>query len=221
VQDVRGTVLVSASFTFGSVVIVPLLARLAERHPHLTVDLRLEDQLVDLVAEGVDVAVRAGSPPPDTTALVAHPLFTMQRVLVAAPRRLRAHAPPRTPSQLARHVCLVQVTPAGAQVRWRLRRGDAEQTIDVRGPVRSNAPSALRQLALDGAGIAFLPEWLVVDDLAHGRLRRVLPEWASASITAWALHRTELRGVPRVRAFIDALPRAWPLPARTRGRAHS
>lgn len=209
-RDVRGTVLVSASFTFGSVMIAPVLARLAERHPRLTVDLRLEDQLVDLVAEGIDVAVRAGAPPPDTTALVAHPLFAMQRVLVAAPRWLRSHGTPREPSQLARSTCLVQVTPAGVQVRWNLRRGDAEQTIDVRGPIRSNAPVALRELAVDGAGIAYLPDWLIADDLSRGRLRRVLPEWASPPITAWALHRAELRGVPRVRAFIEALPRSPP-----------
>src|ERR1043165_4922317 len=163
-RTVRGTVLVSASLTFGSVVIVPLLARLAERHPHLRVDLRLEDHLVDLVAEGVDVAIRAGSPPPDSTAVVAHPLFSMQRMLFASPRWLRAHGVPREPAQLARRACLVQVTPAGVPVRWHLRRGDVEQTIDVHGPLRSNAPLALRDLALDGAGIAYLPDWLVRDD---------------------------------------------------------
>jgi DNA-binding transcriptional LysR family regulator len=220
-RGVRGTVLVSASLTFGSVVIVPLLARLTERHPHLTVDLRLEDHLVDLVAEGVDVAVRAGPPPPDSTAFVAQPLFAMQRLLVAAPRWLRAHGAPREPSQLVRHACLVQVTPAGVQVRWQLRRDDAEHIVDVRGPLRSNAPSALRELALDGVGIAYLPDWLVAEDIARGRLRRVLPEWASAPVTAWAVYRAELRGVPRVRAFIDALPRVAPASpvARTRRRA--
>jgi DNA-binding transcriptional LysR family regulator len=217
-RAVRGTVLVSASLTFGSVMIVPLLASLAERHPHLRVDLRLEDHLVDLVAEGVDVAVRAGSPPPDSTAFVAHPLFAMQRMLVASPRWLRTHGAPREPAQLVRRTCLLQVTSAGVPVRWQLRRGDVEQTIDVRGPLRSNAPIALRDLALDGAGIAYLPDWLVSDDLARGRLRRVLPEWASASFMAWALHRAELRGVPRIRAFIEALPRSAPLPA---GRSRS
>lgn len=216
-RSVRGNVLVSASFTFGTTVIVPLLARLADRHPHLTVDLRLEDRLVDLVAEGVDVAVRAGSPPPDSTAFVAHPLFAMHRMLVASPRWLRANGTPREPSQLLRHPCLIQITPAGVQVRWQLRRHRDrdepadEQTIDVRGPVRSNTPSALRELALDGAGIAFLPDWLVVDDLARGRLRRVLPDWGSAPIMSWAIHRAELRGAPRIRAFIEALPRAPPV----------
>jgi len=221
-RSVRGTVVVSASLTFGSVLIVPRLAGVAARYPHLVVDLRLDDRLVDLVAEGVDVAVRAGSPPPDSTAFVAHPLFAMHRILVAAPRLLRAHGVPREPSHLVRYPCLVQVTPAGAVVRWLLRRTDREtndrpddagsdaavdETVDVHGPVRSNAPIALRDLAVDGAGIGYLPDWLVANDLACGRLRRVLPSWASPAIMAWAFHRAELRGAPRVRAFVDALSR--------------
>src|SRR3954469_23512064 len=76
---VRGRVVVSASLTFGAAVIVPRLPKLAEEHPELVIDLRLEDQLVDLVGEGVDLAVRAGSPPPDSSAFIAHPIFSMCR----------------------------------------------------------------------------------------------------------------------------------------------
>jgi len=213
-RSVRGTIVVSASLTFGSVLIVPRLAGVAARYPHLVVDLRLDDRLVDLVAEGVDVAVRAGAPPPDSTAFVAHPLFAMHRILVAAPRLLRAHGVARDPSHLVRYPCLVQVTPAGTVVRWLLRPTDRgtnddsiDETVDVHGPVRSNAPIALRDLAVDGAGIGYLPDWLVANDLACGRLRRVLPSWASPAIMAWAFHRAELRGAPRVRAFIEALSR--------------
>jgi len=205
---VSGSLVVSASLTFGTTLVVPRLRRLVEKHPKLKIDLRLEDQLVDLVAEGVDVAIRAGSPPPDSTAFVAHPIMSMERILVAAPRWLRKHGSPRRPEQLARKDALVQVTPAGNVVRWVLRRGAAGEAtpIDVRGQVRANAPLALRTLAVDGLGVAFLPDWLVEDDIAEGRLRRVLPEWSSGPITAWAIHRTELRGSPRVRALLEALP---------------
>jgi DNA-binding transcriptional LysR family regulator len=206
---VHGRLVVSTSLTFGTSVIVPCLAKLSERHPHLVVDLRLEDQLVDLVGEGVDVAVRAGSPPPDSTAFIAHPVLTMDRILVASPRWLRKHGTPREPEQLGRHACLIQVTPAGTVIPWTLRRADAREmarTIEVHGRLRTNAPSALRDLAVDGAGIAYLPDWLVTEALERGALRRVLPGWSSAPITAWAIHRLELRGSPRVRAFLDALP---------------
>jgi len=204
-KTVRGTLVVSASLTYGMVVVVPRLRELRRQHPELVVDLRLEDQLVDLVGEGVDIALRAGVDPPDSTAVIAHPLSTMERIVVASPRWLRAHGTPREPEQLARHECLLQVTPAGHVVRWKLRAGETEQTVDVRGKLRSNAPIALRDLAIDHGGLAYLPSWLVTDDLAKRRLRRVLPGWASPALQAWAIHRAELRGAARVRAFLDAM----------------
>jgi DNA-binding transcriptional LysR family regulator len=204
-RSVQGNLVVSASLTFGSLIIVPRLRALVTRHPRLTVDLRLEDNLVDLVGEGVDVAVRAGSPPPDSTAFFAQPLFAMDRVLVASPAWLRKHGTPRAPHELARCECLVQVTPAGTPVRWLLVRGSEQVTPEVRGSLRTNAPSALRDLAEAGAGIAYLPDWVVEGALAEGRLRRVLPGWSSPPISAWAVHRTELRGAPRLRAFLEAM----------------
>lgn len=206
----RGTLVVSASLTFGSVIVLPMLTALSERHPELVIDLRLEDQLVDLVGEGVDVAIRAGSSPPDSTAYLARPVFAMRRVLVAAPKWLRKHGMPRKPEQLAALPCLLQVTPAGMLVRWSLQRGDVHTVVEVAGNLRSNAPMALRDLAVAGAGVAYVPDWLVTDDIEAGRLRRVLPEWSSESIDAWAIHRSELRGAPKLRAFLDAFPRTAP-----------
>jgi DNA-binding transcriptional LysR family regulator len=206
----RGTLVVSTSLTFGTFVIVPLLRSLIEQHPALTIELRLEDQLIDIVAEGVDVAVRAGTPPPDTTAFVAHPLSTMRRILVASPAYLRRHAAPKAPHGLARHVCLAQVTPAGSVIAWKLQLADGgvEHTLDVRGPLRTNAPLALRDAARLGTGVAYLPDWLVAPDLESNALRRVLPRWASAPLGAWAIHRAELRGTPRLRIFVAALREA-------------
>src|SRR4051812_33889535 len=153
-RDVSGRLGISAPLTFGASVIVPRLPKLAAQHPRLVIDLRLEDQLIDLVAEGVDVAVRAGSPPPDSTAFVARALFSMQRILVASPRWLKRHGTPREPDQLTGHDSLIQVPPAGIVVPWFLGLDggrEGPQAIDVHGRLRSNAPSALRELALRGA----------------------------------------------------------------------
>jgi DNA-binding transcriptional LysR family regulator len=204
-KAVRGVLVVSASFSFGTRLIVPRLRALLDKHPGLIVDLRLEDKIVDLVAEGVDVAVRAGSPPPDSTAFVAQEIRSMRRILVAAPRVVRKHGAPKTPDDLAKLPCLLQVTPQGALVRWTLHRGDEQRIVDVDGPVRTNAPITLRELALDGLGVAYVPDWLVNDDVDAGRLRRLLPEWSSHPIMGWAIHRSELRGSPRVRAFVEAM----------------
>lgn len=211
-RGVRGRLVISASLTFGQLIIVPRLVALSEAHPQLVIDLRLEDHLIDLVAEGVDVAIRAGSPPPDSTAFVAHPIFSMDRVLVASPNWLKKHGAPRTPEQLAGRDCLIQVTPAGIVVPWSMRRSAEEppRVVEVHGRLRGNAPMALRDLALAGAGIAYLPDFLVADALKSGSLRRVLPEWASGPITAWLVHRAELRGRARIGAFLAAMPRVSP-----------
>ncbi len=203
-KSARGMLVVSVSVSFGLVLVVPRLPRLREDHPHLVVDLRLEDQLVDLVGEGVDIALRAGSPPPDSTSYVATPIKEMTRILVASPSWLRKHRP-RTPRQLAAMPCLVQITPSGTTIRWVLQRDEDSVALDVKGPSRSNAPIALRDMAIAGLGVAYVPEELVAPELASGRLKRVLPEWASAPITANAVYRTELRRDPRIRAFLDAI----------------
>ncbi|MEO7732848.1 MAG: LysR family transcriptional regulator [Kofleriaceae bacterium] len=200
----RGTLVVSVSVSFGLLFVVPRLAALAEHHPQLVIDLRLEDQLVDLVGEGVDVALRAGSPPPDSTSYVATPIKVMTRILVASPSWLRMHKP-RSPRQLVALPCLVQITPSGTTIRWHLQREDESVTLDVKGPARSNAPIALRDMAIAGLGAAYVPEMLVRSELASGTLKRVFPDWASPPITANAVYRTELRRDPRIRAFLDAI----------------
>ncbi|MEO8700562.1 MAG: LysR substrate-binding domain-containing protein [Kofleriaceae bacterium] len=205
-RSVRGTLVVSASLSFGLLAVVPRLTALVERHPDLVVDLRLEDRVVDLVGDGIDVALRAGAAPPDSTAYVASPIATMIRVLVAAPGWLRKH-PVRTPLQLARHPCLVQITPTGALIRWQLVRAGEAVTVEVRGPLRSSAPIALRDMAIAGAGIAYVPDWLVEADLARGTLVRVLPEWASPPIAASAVYRAHMRGDARLTAFLSVLGR--------------
>jgi DNA-binding transcriptional LysR family regulator len=207
-RGARGTLVVSAPVTLASLLVLPRLPRLVKTHPELAVDLRLEDQFVDLVAEGVDVAVRGGAAPPDSTAFVAHPLLSFSRHAVASPAYLRKRGTPRDPTQLARHECLVQLGGAGPHTRWSFTRGEAEHIVEVRGRLRANAPLALRDLARAGLGIALLPTWLTADDVAAGSLRALFEGWSGPSVTAWAIYRAELRGSARIRAFLEAMPSA-------------
>lgn len=203
-RTAAGTLVVAASFTFGTLALAPRLPALLAKHPGLRIDLRLEDRLTDLVGEGVDVAIRAGLPPPDSASVVAQPLVEMRRIVVAAPRTKK----PRTPDDLARLPAVLQVTPAGSLVRWTLTRGAESVTVEPLARLRVSAPIVIRDLAVAGAGLAYLPTWLVEDDLAAGRLVRLLPEWESVPSMAYALFRTELRGAPRLRVLLAAL--SWP-----------
>jgi len=202
---VQGMVVVSAGITLGSALVVPRLKELAQKHPKLAVELRLEDRVVDLSSEAVDVAVRGGVAPPDTTRVVAHPLLTFRRFAVASPAYLAKRGVPKNPEELTAHCCLMQLREAGGLPVWRFVRDGEERLVAVRGAIRTNAPLAIRDLAREGAGVALLPEWLVEQDLAHKSLRRILGEWCTEPVSVWAIYRTELRRSPRVRAFIEAI----------------
>lgn len=202
-RSIAGRLSVSAPFTFALHHVVPRLERLTSRHPGLTVDLMLEDNVVDLVARGIDVAVRAGLNPPDTTSFVAHPLMSIRRVAVASPTYLKKHGTPKEPGDLAQHRCLAQLTPTVAV--WRFIRGGEEQVADVTATIRATTPSVLVELARGGMGIAVLPDWLVANDLKKGMLKQVLPNWNTPLVSAWVIHRTDLRHSARVRAFVDAM----------------
>jgi DNA-binding transcriptional LysR family regulator len=199
----RGLLTVSAPVSLGLAHIVPRIPAILRRHSGLHIDLRLEDHLVEPVTAGIDVVVRAGFDPPDSNALVGQPMVTFQRVIVASPAYLLARGEPSDAPGLARHECLVQLGGGGPLSAWQLIHGGKEHVVQVRGALRLSAPLAIREAALAGLGIAFVPEWLVASDLAEGRLRRILTTCTSRPITAWALYRSELRRSARVRAFID------------------
>ncbi len=220
----RGSLTISVPVTLGQSLVVPRLGVLLQQHPGLRLEVRLEDRLADLTAEGVDLVVRAGRAPPDSSSLIATPLFRFARVAVASPAYLRAHAGPQTVSALARHACLVQLGAAGPVRTWELSREDEQRSVEISGTLAATAPSVLHEAARSGVGIAFLPLWLVEDDLRARRLRRVLPEWSSPLITAWAIYRSQLRASASVRAFLDAMeskPEARTQPSRHPARANA
>jgi DNA-binding transcriptional LysR family regulator len=162
--------------------------------------------MIDLIGEGVDVAIRAGIPPPDSTGLISHVLGDATwRVPVAAPSYLRRHGRPTTVLQLANHHCLVHLGPSGPHRRLTFQRGSETIDVELHSAAESNAALVLRQLAHAGLGIAVLPEWLIEEDAREGRLRRLLPGWQNGPSYTYAFHRVELRGSRRVRALMDAL----------------
>lgn len=217
---ITGLLTVTAAVTFGLARVSPHLPSFLGAHPSMRVDLRLEDRLADLVTEGVDIAIRGGSVLPDTTSLIAHPLTTYQRVVVGSPGYLQQRGTPATPDDLVRHDVLIHLGASGVADSWRFKKDGEDWAAKVRGPMRTNAVYALHDGALAGLGLALLPDWLVASDVAVGRLKIVLREFASVPTVVTAVHRTELRGAPRVRAFIDHLVREYEREAAARPPLH-
>jgi len=204
----EGLLSISAPVTFGLACVVPRLSSFMAAHPGLRVELRLEDRLIELALEGVDVAIRVGSVLPDSTDVIAHELMSFRRVLVAAPAYLKKRGEPRTPEALVKHDALAY--PSGdALDSWILVHQEREARVRLNAVFRSNAPSALRALAIDGAGIAMLPAWFVDEDLERRALRLVLPGWETEPVAVRALYRREHRGSARVRALVEHLRAAY------------
>jgi DNA-binding transcriptional LysR family regulator len=196
-QGATGLLSVSAPVTYGLARISPLLPTLLAANRGLRIDLRLEDRVIDLVGDGVDVAIRAGIAPPDSDALVAHVLQKYGRVVVGSPAYLRRAGEPREPEGLANHQLL----------RWTFEREGRQVDVVAQATLRTNALAVIYGAAIRGAGLALLPDWMVDEAVSAGRLRVVLRKWRTLHVTAYALHRAELRGAARVRTFVEAVRR--------------
>lgn len=207
-KGLAGALKVSAPVTFGLASIVPLLRQLAGKHPLLRLDVRLEDRVIDLVLEGVDVAIRVANAPPVSTEIVAHRLYRWNRILVASPAYLKRHGVPRSPAALARHDALSHTLDVIAET-WHLVHGEQRERVGIQVRCSSNAGHVLRDLAIDGAGVAMLPAWFVANELESDQLRIVLPGWGSEPVEVHALYRAAHRNEQRVRVLIDHLRAAY------------
>ncbi len=210
---VRGRLHVNASIPFGSQYVVPALPGFLARYPDVLVDLSLTDDVVDLLAQKTDVAIRTGDLP--DSALLAHKLGQSRRVLCASPAYLQARGTPRTPDELGKHDCLT-FNFRRARSGWPFREGGGIAPRVVSGGVQVNNGETMKHLLLQGVGIGRLAMWHVAAELKAGRLVAVLEKYNPGDVEQ--IHAVHVGGgqVPhRVRAFIrhmvDAM-KASPLP---------
>lgn len=203
----RGRLRVSLPIAFASRAVVPVLPAFLARYPAIELELTCTDVVVDLLEEGVDVAVRVAAL--SDSRLVVRRLAANRRAICAAPGYLDRHGVPRTPADLQHHVCLGTTTSGGINV-WEFDGPDGVERMRIRGPIEANSTEALRELALAGLGIIRLSEVIVGPDIRAGRLTRLLTGYnhpEGPPICAVYPHRRLLS--PRVRAFVDFLAEAF------------
>lgn len=202
-----GTLRVTAPTSFGRLHVAPHLGRFLAAHPALRLELDLSDGFVDLVGERVDIAVRiaAAVAPP----LAGHRLATSARVLCAAPAYIAAHGVPATIAALASHRLLA----ATGQLPWRLAGPRGAVTVAGESHVRTNSSEVARELTLAGLGVALRSLWDVGDDLAAGRLVRVLPDHRGSDVGIFAVHPRAGFVPPAVTAFAAFLRALYGAPA--------
>jgi DNA-binding transcriptional LysR family regulator len=176
-----GRIRVAAPLTFGIRHVAPAIADFLAAHPAIQIDLCLSDARVDIVADGIDIALRIADLP--DSSLRARRLAPITGHLVASPGYLAARGRPRHPAELGEHACFAYTNVANPDV-WRFLGPAGEQAaVHVEGPLRTDSGDAMLPALRAGLGIAFLPDFIVEDDLAAGTLEAILPDWAGSPIS--------------------------------------
>ncbi|MBY5553642.1 LysR family transcriptional regulator [Rhizobium leguminosarum] len=200
----RGVLRLTVDDAFGRLVVLPLLEKYLRAWPDIQVEVSFTDRLADIVEEGFDLAIRVGATATDTR-LVSRVIATYKARLCASPSYLAERGEPRDVDDLAVHDCLIS---AGRNQRqgWRFR-GEGGSWIKAQGRsrLRLDSGEAIRDAALAGLGIALLPDFLVTDDLAAGRLRQILADFETDDAKIVTLYPDKRLLEPRVRRFIDLI----------------
>jgi DNA-binding transcriptional LysR family regulator len=189
---------------FGRLVVLPVIEKYLAAWPDVQVEVNVSDRLADIVDEGFDLALRIGAADLDA-GLVSRVVATYRPMICASPAYLAEHGEPLTAQALASHDCLLFSSRAQRQ-SWRLRDDAGEWVAsEGRSRLRMDSGAAIRDAAVAGLGLGLLPEFLVEQDLATGRLRQVLPDIDLGEVKIVAIYPTRRHLEPRVRRFIDLL----------------
>lgn len=199
-QRPRGVLRVSASGSFGVLRLAPLLSEYLTLYPGVTVDVNINNRNVDLVAEGIDVALRVGVMTDSN--LVARKLCPVRLVLCASPEYLQRHGRPRTVADLAQHNCLAFTLARGGQ-EWWFRGPDGVKVVPIKGTVRSDETYVLFRAALDGLGIVYATTYQVAMAVEGGKLEVIHLDYPSAEVAAYAVYLSRKFLSAKTRTFVD------------------
>jgi DNA-binding transcriptional LysR family regulator len=194
--------------------VVPALPTFLAQNPEVKIDLLLSNRVADLVEQNIDIDIRIGKLL--DSSLVAKKLAVSERILCAAPEYLRQRAVIRKPSDLATHNCLTYRINLG-RTMWRfLNRSNVLEEIPVAGNLQSDNGQALLAATRAGVGVSLMPDWAVRDDLASGKLRRLLANYRVSHIEfdngVYAVYQQSRNLAAKVRAFLDFLEATFKRP---------
>jgi DNA-binding transcriptional LysR family regulator len=198
----RGTLKVTASVVFGQLYLGPLIPELMRHFPELSIDLSLTNRFVDLVDEGIDLAIRIGAL--SDSRLIARRLCNNKRVLVATPGYLKKHGIPETPGDLKDHDCIL-FTAFTKPREWRLIGPEGPATVSVSGRIATNNVEVASTAAKQGLGITVGATLSVGNALLSGELVRVLPDYEFEPTAVFAVYPSARQLSTKVRATVDFL----------------
>jgi LysR family transcriptional regulator for bpeEF and oprC len=196
-QNPQGLLRVACAPSLGTEKIMPAMPGFLSRYPDVQLEFRFSDDYIDLVAQGVDVAIRGGVL--KDSALRARRIGTSERICVASAGYLEKHGAPAQPADLLQHQCIIYTLMAGGGGGWPFRDGE----VHVAGSLRMNSLDGVRRAALEHIGIAYLPSWMVAAELRSGALRPLLTDHAATRSPLNAVYSAERLLAQRAAVFID------------------
>jgi len=208
-RHASGILTISAPAGFGRQHVAPLIPSFLSQHQNLKLTLSLNDRVVDLIGEGVDVAIRIAAL--SDSNLIGAKLADNKRVVVASPIYLKKHGTPKTLDELSKHNCLAFSTD-GSQRGWTFRQNGKNVTLKVEGNMVCNDGAVLHDWALAGKGLAWRSMWEVGTEIESGKLVTVLDDYTAPGNDIYAIFAQRQHLPLRIRAFVDFLRQAYSTP---------
>ncbi|BDC42697.1 LysR family transcriptional regulator [Paraburkholderia terrae] len=204
-DSLSGRLRVSAAVTFACLHVLPSLDAFLSRHPKLEIDLKLEDRIIDLLEEGMDVALRMGAL--TDSSMTARRIGRSPRLVVGTPDYFARAGVPTTPAELHRHQAIVYSQRGGGET-WTFHQNDSDVDVTVSGRVRVSAAEGMRTAVLNGMGLAVASRWMFSPELASGKVEAVLTDWTLPAVDLWAVFPSGRLVTAKARAFVEFVEEA-------------
>ena len=201
----KGRLRICAAVTFARIHIIPTLPKFLAQNPELDLEVVLDDRQIDLVQEGIDVALRMGKLM--DSMMTARRIARCKRFVLGTPSYFERAGTPSSPSELSEHQAVVYLQGEGSV--WSFQRGGSELAVTVQSRLRVTAAEGVRAAVLADLGLTIASEWMFSPELKSGAVRAVLLEWTLPALDLWAVLPTGRAGTAKARAFVDFFERSF------------
>lgn len=202
----RGTLRMTLPVSFGILHMGPVLSAYLKQYPEVRIDMMLADRRVDLIEEGLDLALRIGIMPESD--LIARKVASSARIMSASPDYLAKYGTPRTPADLAQHNCLSYAYAATGN-EWKMSGPDGAHSVKVSGSLRANNGDMVKLAAVNGVGLMREPLFLQGDEIRSGQLVEVMQEYQSDDLGIYLVYPSRKHLSAKVRTFVDFVADAF------------
>ncbi|MGB0895279.1 MAG: LysR family transcriptional regulator [Parashewanella sp.] len=206
-DELTGSIKMTVPTISGELLLAETVMEFCQQHPNLTVDMRLENEFVDLIKEGQDLAIRTGVL--SDSSLIAKPIIRSNWMVCCSPSYKKKYGIPYHPDELEQHNCLAYTYQTEGAYEWHFSQGIKEFCINISGNFTANNAQALRKAAIAGHGIVYVPKCSVYDDVQRGDLVELLTDYQPRSLGVYALYPYTKYQAPKVKLLIEFIIKAY------------